>query len=111
MEGQGGGGHIAAVGAAHHRHLVVGHPRLLPQPFAAGDDVAQIGLAVALVVHVEEGLAIAGTAPVVGAQHSIAVVHQVLDHGRIAATGLAARPAVHQDDGWGGMGGGRPLGR
>ena len=99
MEGESRGRDVAAVGAAHDRDLIVGHPILVAQPLAAGDDIPEVRLAVGPVVHVEEGLAVTGRAPVVGRQHRIAVVHQMLDHGRIAAPRLAAGAAVDQDDG------------
>src|SRR3546814_14366022 len=59
------------------------------------DDVLQVHFAVLPVVHVEEGLAVAGRAAVVGREHRVAVVHQVLDGGGVAGAALAARAAVH----------------
>ena len=64
--------------------------------FLARDDVAQVGFAVLLVVHCEEGLAVAGTASVVDVEHHVTVVDQRLRECEIADLRLSARSAMNK---------------
>ena len=97
LERQRRGHHVAAVAAADDADPRAVHPVLGLEPGARPHAVLQVDLAVLLVVHVEEGLAVAGRAPVVHAEDDVALVHQVLDVGPVGAPRLAARPAVHPD--------------
>ena len=98
-EGEGCGDHVAAIGAAHDGDLVALHPVERLQVLLAVDDVVEIDLAMLLVIHVVEGLAVAGRAAVVHAQHGDAVVGEVLVHRRIALAVLSAGAAMDVDDG------------
>ena len=81
MEGQRSGRDVAAIGPADHADRVITDPVLFTKPVTRGHDIAQVFLAVAAVIHMVEGLAITGRAPVVGCVDRIAVIDEVLDHG------------------------------
>jgi hypothetical protein len=50
------------------------------------------------VVHLEEGLAVAGAAAVVDGVDDVAVVDQILQQAAVAEPRLASRPAMHPDE-------------
>ncbi len=108
-EGEGCGDHVAAVGPAHDGDLVFLHPVERLQVLLAMDDVVEIDFAVLLVVHVEEGLAVARRAAVVHAQDGVAVVGEVLVHRRITLAVLTAGSAVNVHDSGDGVLGARAF--
>src|SRR3546814_17914231 len=87
--------HVAAVRTADDADAIGVNPVERGEVLLRVDDVLQVHFAVLPVVHVAEGLAVAGRAAVVGREPRVAVVHQVLDGGGVAAAALAARATVH----------------
>lgn len=99
VEGKGGQGHVASIGASHRRNAPRIGPARFPQPPGRRGHVVDGRAAQPLVVHAVVGLAVAGAPPDVGGQHHVAPVHQELDHGIEARPGLALGPAVDEHHG------------
>ena len=69
------------------------------QKLFSGDTILQVSLTMILVIHLVEGLSIAGTSPIVNSKDGIAMVDQVLDECKIAHTRLASRSTVNPHQG------------
>jgi hypothetical protein len=90
-----GADHVTAVRAADDADALAIDPVEPDEILLGRDDVLEIHVAVLAVVQVKERLAVAARAAVVGGEHAVAVIHQMLNRRRVAAPALAARSAVH----------------
>src|SRR5258708_6076689 len=103
LKGQPSQDHVAAVATPDDADPALVHVGEGGEIFLGLHTVPQGLVPVLLVVRGEKALSIAGATPVVDAENDVAMVHEVLDEGAVALSGLATGAAVDPNEG-GGLG-------